>query len=51
MRMENDQLEKSVADMEQKYKDMVDSLASAMADLNNVQLQGFANKERRQLPF
>lgn len=36
MRMENDQLEKSVADMEQKYKDLVDSLGSAMADLNNV---------------
>ncbi|XP_067939185.1 tropomyosin-like [Watersipora subatra] len=36
MRMENEQLEKSLTDMEQKHKDMVDSLGAAMADLNNV---------------
>lgn len=34
--MENDNLEKTVIEMEQKQKDLMDSLASAVADLNNV---------------
>jgi len=36
MRMENENLEKTVTEMEQKYKDLVGSLSSAMADLDNV---------------
>jgi len=36
MRMESENTEKSLADMEQKYKDLLDSLGAAMADLNNV---------------
>lgn len=36
MRMENERVENELGQMEQKYKEMLNSLASAMADLNNV---------------
>lgn len=36
LRMENEKLEQTVQEMEQKQKDTMDSLASAVADLNNV---------------
>lgn len=34
--MENEKLEGTVSEMENKYKGLVDDLGSAMADLNNV---------------
>lgn len=34
--MENEKLEVTVTEMENKYKDLVTSLGSAMADLDNV---------------
>ena len=36
LRMDNDSLEKNLAQAEEKFKAMQDSLRSAMADLNNV---------------
>ena len=36
LRMENEKLEGTVSEMENKYKGLVDDLGSAMADLNNV---------------
>lgn len=36
LRMDNDALEKSVAQAEERFKTMQDNLRSAMADLNNV---------------
>lgn len=36
LRMDNEKLEKDLAESEEKFKSMQDSLRSAMADLNNV---------------